>query len=326
MSKETPDRTDPTAQGSPRARKLHLRGVLRVAAFSFVVSTAIGLLAMRSAYGDIKESALIVGRQLVQFQDLVGRSHRVRLNGEPLYVASAVTDQPVDTVLDRFEQDCEQNAGAMKELFEQLPEALQQDVRDKAPRNAGIGIIRQDEHEEGYIACLAQRPGEDITTLSRRLQAFVETGDLAQVGDLRYAYAKRRDGASKTHVVTVWSEGPFKIGRIIPPDGTEPPGADPAHAPRPIESVRMLSAEIDGAPYAVRLYDSRKTDKEVLAAYDAQMPQLGWQVIPYVADEVPYSRAYSRDGVDMLVFAFAEGDKSYVSIVESSPKITAPVR
>lgn len=317
---------NPPQPPAPPKRKLSFRGLLRLLAYSFCVSSIIGTLAMRSAYGDLKESALIIGRQLVQFQDLVGRSHRVRLNGEPIYVASAVTDQSVDTVLDRFEASCEENAGAMKQIFEQLPEAMQQDVKDKVPGNEGIGIIRQDADSEGYIACLAQKPGDDMSTLSNRLKEFVETGDLSKVGDLRYAYAKRRDGASKTHVITVWSDGPFKIGRIIPADGSEPPGADPANAPRPVESVRMLSAEIDGAPYAVRLYDSRKSDQEVLAAYDDQMPKLGWQVIPYVADEVKYGRAYSRDGIDMLVFAFAEGDKSYVSVVETSPRAAEPIR
>ncbi len=317
-----------TAPGpaTPVRRKLHLRGVLRVMGYSMFVSALIGTVALHSAYGDLKESALVIGRQLVQFQDLVGQSHRVRLNGEPIYVASAVTDQSVATVLDRFQKSCEENAGAMKQMFEQLPEAMQRDVAQKVPGKEGLGIIRQDADSEGYVACLAQKPGDDMTTLSNRLKEFVQTGDLSKVGDLRYAYAKRRDGAKKTHVVTVWSEGPLKIGRIIPADGSEPPGDDPANAPRPLDSVRMLSASVEGAPYAVRLYDSRRSDQQVLSAYDEQMPKLGWQPIPNVADQVKYGRAYSREGVDMLVFAFAQGGKSYVSIVESSPKAPEPLK
>lgn len=290
---------------------------LRLAAYTLCVSLVLGTLATRSAFGDLQDSAMVVGRQLSQFEDMPGRSYRVRLNGEPIQVASAVTDQSVAAVLDRFEKMCEENAGAMKTVFEQLPEPMRRDVAAKVKGNGALAIVRNGVEREGYVACLAQAPGEDITTLGSRLESFAATGDLSKVGDLRYVYARRRPKGTKTHVVTVWTDGSFHPGRVLPAEGAEPAGTDPANAPRPLDSVRLLAAEVEGAPYAVRIYDSRASEKDVLAAYDASMPGRGWSPIPHVAREVAYARAYSRDGVDMLVFAFADGDRCQVSLVES---------
>ena len=299
---------------STQSKKLHLRGVVRVLGYASFVSLVLGTVAMRSAYADWKESALVVGRELSQFEDLVGQSHRLRLNGEPVYVASAQTEQPVQTVLGRFETLCKDNAGSMPSMFAQLPENLREQFEHNLPGSRGLGVIRQDAESEGYVACLAQKPGDDWTTMASRLQAFGDTGDLSKVGNLRYVYAKRRAGASSTHVVTVWTEGPFKIGNIAPDDGREPPGSDPENAPRPVDAVRLLSAEIEGAPYAVRMYDSPKRDQDVLAQYDRELPKLGWEAVPYVSEQVKYGRAFQRQGVEMLVFALYRMKKSVENI------------
>jgi hypothetical protein len=225
-----------------------------------------------------------------------------------------MSPQPVKEVLDRFEKSCREHAGGLVEQFEKLPESLK-DTFGEEKGTAGVGIVRkQSGDDEGIIACLAQKPGDDFSTLATRLQETVTTGDLSKVGNLRYVYVRKSDGGS--HVVTVWTDGEFKYTNIVPMDGKEPPGTDPQNAPRPDDAVRLLTAEIEGAPYSVRIYDAGKRQQEVLAAYDKRMPELGWKASESVKRELPNGRAYERDGVDMLVFANEEGDRTYLTMVE----------
>lgn len=316
---------EPTSKPSARTRlaekakrRIHLRGVMRVLVYCTFASLVIAGVSIRSAYGSFKDSALIMGRQLASFGDLEGRINRVLLNGEPIYVTSAVTKAPMGDVLDRFETLCRQNAGGLDKMFEQLPQNLK-DEFEEVDGTAGVGIIRNQDGPEGMIACLAQEPLDGWASLPTRIEQFLGSGDLSKVGDLRYVYVKE-NGEGRTHVITVWTDGPFNLFNVAPMDGQEAPGSDSPNAPRPQDAVRLLSATIEGAPYAVRIYDSAKPHLEVLAMYDEQMPARGWKPIPHVSDDAPYGRGYTREGVDMLVFAFEEKDRSYVSVVEMSPR------
>lgn len=303
-----------------RLRRLSLRGIARLMVYCVFASTLLAGLAIRSAYGDLKESALIIGRQLAQFEDLLGTTHRVRLNGESMYVSTVTTDQGLDQVLDRFETACRENAGGLAEAFKDLPASIKAD--QALAGSQGLGIVREDNSSEGIVACLSQH-GKELESLAMRLREAVETGDLSKVGDLRYVYAKKTKNG-RTHVITVWTEGPFRLNSIAPIDGGEAPGSDSANAPRPTEAVRLLSAEIDGAPHAVRIYDSATPAEQLLQMYDAQMPSRGWEPIAFVSEEVPHARAFNREGVDMMVFVFTENGRSYVSVVETRPRQSQP--
>lgn len=293
--------------------------ILRVATYLFVVCSVVAVVAIRSAYGDAKEQALFVGKQLTEMKDLVGSSHRLKLNGETIYVASAITDQSVSRVLDRFEQVCAKAGTGLAEEFQKLPveaqRGFQTPVGELGEGGSKLGIIRDERDYEGMVACLVRAPEQKQESIYERLQQFADSGDLGDVGQLRYAYARHTD-SGKTHVVTSWTEGSFQVRNLAPPDGREAPGSDPANATRPLDSTRLLTAEIEGAPYAVRVYDASARWERVLQAYDREMGRLGWQTAPYVAEEVPNGRAYSREGVDLLVFADENGDHSVVSVVE----------
>jgi hypothetical protein len=161
-----------------------------------------------------------------------------------------------------------------------------------------------------------QRKDRPTLPLNQRLRQFATSGDLGKVGLLRYAYAKRTS-AGRTHVITSWTDGAFHVFNLAPVDGSEPPGSDPPHVTRPKGAKRLLSAEIEGTPHSVRVYDCPSQAAHVLSGFDKQLPRQGWKAIPFVAEETPGGRAYSRQGVDMLVFATPDGDHSLVSIVET---------
>jgi len=299
-------------------KRNRLKAIARLMAYCFVVSLVLGVLALRSAYGDMKESVMIIGRQLSQFGDLTGGSYRLLLNGEPINVASAMTDQPVKQVLDRFQVACEKGDLGLADQFKKLPEALEKQVKAElaAKGASAFGIMRKQSAGEGMVACLVQRHDQLKGSVVKRLRQFASTGDLGKLGLLRYAYARRTSGG-RTHVITSWTDGAFHVFNLAPMDGSEPPGSDPAHVGRPSGAKRLLSAEIEGTPHSIRVYDCPSQADDVLSGFDQHLPRQGWKAIPFVAEETPGGRAYSRQGVDMLVFATPDGDHSLVSIVET---------
>jgi hypothetical protein len=263
----------------------------------------------------MKESALVIGRQLAQFGDLTGHSNRLLLNGEPINLASAMTDQSVKHVLDRFQAACERGDIGLAQDFEKLPAALKKKTLAQVGENK-VGIMRQENASEGMVACLVRGNGPVQVPVVKRLAAFAKTGDLSSVGYLRYAYA-RRTPAGHTHVITSWTDDSFHLFNLSPMDGSEPPGSDVPNAGRPQGAKRLLSAGIEGTPHSVRVYDCPSQARDALTGFDKQVSGKGWKPIPFVAQETPGSRAYSRKGVDLIVFASPEGDHSVVSIVET---------
>ena len=77
LDREQPSKRE--AADTPRTRKakrrIHLRGVVRVLVYCMFVSVVIAGISVRSAYGDFKDSSMVIGRQLATFGDLEGSVH-----------------------------------------------------------------------------------------------------------------------------------------------------------------------------------------------------------------------------------------------------------
>ena len=294
--------------------------VARVGAYGICVFTLIGGLAARSVYGDVREQTFLVGRELASMKDLVGESHKVMINGEPMFVGAAVIDSNVGEVLDRFEKLCKENSQGLDEALTNpadFPEKTREALKKLGA--TGLGILRYEHGGEGSIACLAHQGGGGVKGLTERLKAFSKSLDLADVGKLRYAYARPTDNG-RVQVVTAWTDGSLKIGNMFPVDGSEPPGTDVNDVPRPEGSQRLLTAEVAGAPYGIHIYTAPGKPDEVLRAYDALLPKGGWQAQEWVAKGAPGTRAFHKDERDVLVFADPDGEKSAVSIIEMRAK------
>jgi hypothetical protein len=275
---------------------------------------------VHSARGHIEEKAFQVGQDLAQFADLLQGTHRVRLNGETIYLASALTDEDKHALLDRFDDHCRAHSGGLAEEFARLPQAEQKRLAEKAPFswNARFGVVRRETDEAGMVVCFAQREGDGLKTAVARLQAVVETGDLGAFGNLRYAFVRRTENG-KSHVLTTFTEGRFDLNRVLG-RGQEAGGEDPPGAPRPPGGRRVLSVSADGAPYGVQSFQTDATAESVAAFYRENMPALGWKKA--VADDDIYKAAiYQRNGVMMTITALelAEGQPTTVTFVEGSP-------
>ena len=290
----------------------------RVTTYAAAVFAFFGVLAARTAYGDVSDATLSLGRQLASFEDLTGRSYRVHLNGEVVNVANVTIDEPLERVLERFEAHCERGTVLPPELLAAGLEEVGGSLKfPDGAEMAATGVIARRGEWDGVVACLVASDAERFQPFSERLSRFAETLDVSEIGYLRYGYAKRTaDG--RTNVLTLWTNWSFHLGALLPPEGRDAPGDDIRNAPRPVDSLRLLSADIEGAPYGCRFYESTTHVAEVLTSLDRDMGQAGWEELRALEEHAPGMRVYSREGVDIYALAESAGAGSIVTLVETS--------
>jgi hypothetical protein len=305
------------AKRGPR-KEWRIKKVIRLLAFCTGVCLVGAGLAARSAYGDVTASALALGHELGKMGD-VGEKRPVRLNGQPIYVTSTTESTPLSEVLDRMEAICRENSvGLVKEL-DDLTEELKKELPSGPDSAEAAGIVRKEEATSGFVACFARDANEreKATDVAARLVEVIETGELSKLGKLRYLFGERtKEG--RTHIVAVWTDGPFNLYSLFPQFEGDAPGADPKDVPRPIDSSRLLTADIEGVPYGIHMYESAARYTDVLANYDEELPKRGWEAVLTDPGGEAEERVYQRGGVDLMIFAGrgASDDRTIVSLVQ----------
>jgi hypothetical protein len=299
-----------------------LRGLTRLGVYTTTVFLGLAALAARSARSDAGEAALVMGREFAQLGGAIQNGNRVRLNGEQIYVGSTIVDMPTNEVLDRFEALCRQGAQDLDSVTKDpslgLPAAERSFLAGLGLQ--GLGIIRNESHGEGTVACVTRSGEGGFQGFTERVSRFTTSMDLHDLGKLRYVYTRPTSNKKRSQVITVWTDGSLKLNRLFPEPGTDAPGADPTGVPRPPQSSRLLSAEIDGAPYGIRLYESDQKPIEVLKFYDERLAAEGWSPIAEVPKVKAEARAFSKGGADLLVIA-EPGPRTSVSLVELPSKV-----
>lgn len=291
-----------------------VRGVLRVGAYLMVVSLIGAGLAARSAYGSVSEQALATGRQLAKLGDFTKDNERLLLNGQALTMASATTDLSVGQVLDRFEALCKEEGAVPRDLRE-VQGVLSDPALAKQAARLNYGVLRQESKDDGVVACTVKDP-QNKRRFWDGFAAFAESWDLAELGHLRYAYVRKLD-SGRSHVLTAWTDGSFKVSAMAPPtEGADAPGADSPNVPRPPSSVRYLSASAEGRPHSVRVYESTVPATEILAGYEKDMTAKGYERV-FIGEDAPEARYFSKGGVDVVVVASQNGERSLVSALET---------
>jgi hypothetical protein len=292
-----------------------VRGTMRVLTYLTIVSVIAAGLSIRSAYGSVSEQALITGRQLAKLSDITKDSQRLMLNGQPLNIASAVVDKSLDQVLDRFEAICREE-GVVARDFREIKGLMTDASAVDAAKRGRLGVLRQQTIDDGVVACVVRSPENGKRPFYEGLAKFGDNWDLAEVGHLRLAYARRVESGD-THVMTLWTDGSFRLDAMIPPaDGADAQGSDSATFPRPDSSQRFLSAGAEGLPHGVRIYESKATANEVLSKYVETLPAQGWEQVS-IGEDAPEARYFTKGGLDVIVVAQQSGDRSVVSIMET---------
>ena len=263
-------------------------GIVRVLAFALLVNAAFSVLCVRRVWGDIGRSAEQAGERLSELSQVLGERQALTLNGSVLYVGARHVELDVDAVLDRFEQHCQAHSGGFDVEMRSLSQAARASLGLEPRSGRGLGTARfQDSSGAGVIACVVAPAGSTgFTGLWQRIQAFAQSGDLSQIGHLRYAFARKTKGGTGADIVTIWNEGALNVSEMLFPEG-DAPGRDNLEIPRPPESARVFDAEVDSKPYAVRSYESKRSRAELVAFYQAKLAALGWSRMPGQSDLAP---------------------------------------
>ncbi|UJR82147.1 hypothetical protein [Sandaracinus amylolyticus] len=280
------------------------KGFGRAAGFLSLVWIAATLVAVRAARADLDEVMLGFGAETMHLAEARQQSAPTALsiNGAEILVSSGMDDRELDAVLDVFEARCRASDG---HLHAQLERAGETEV---AAGGWLDGTLREDDDDRGYVACLDLGP-EDVepSALLERVQRFVDTGDLAAIGELRYVFAERAEHG--THFVAYWTEGSFPISTMFPSEG-DAPGRDVDGVSRPPGSRRVLSARAGDEPYALTVFTGASMGVDGLERfYRDSLSSEGFRLLEPEALE---GRAYESDGALGLV---AERDGRMVTVV-----------
>jgi hypothetical protein len=163
-----------------------------------------------------------------------------------------------------------------------VPAAAKQKLEARLPKGSSLfdGVLRTESDKEGVVACIDTSGKLGLQELLGRLQRFQKSGDLADVGELRYALARKV--GDKTSVLMAWTEGSMPVLRMFPASG-DAPGVDPVDVPRVPGMRRLLSTWENGEPYALALYSAPGQAPGPLAArYRSELTLAGWtsSVVP----------------------------------------------
>lgn len=290
---------------------------LRLATYVVFVGVVGAGLAYRSAYAGLQDQSVVMGRELMQVGDLVRDRYRVRLNGEPVWVNNVNVEVSKKELLDKAEAMCRKNSGGVDKAYEGFPADFRKTLSG-AEEAAVMGVLRQEAGDEGVVACVVNPTAQGgIMGLASRVEEFGKTKDLATIGNLRYVYVKQNGKSSR--MLTAITEGSFRMDRFAPEAG-EPAGTDPTDAPRPKSSVRLMSAEVDGAAYGTRMYESTESAATILAQYDAEMPGHGWTRPASIPGRDHEARLYMKDDADFILVTHEDRGRTYITLIESVSK------
>ncbi len=263
-----------------KVSKKRLLGTARVLAYGTVVSLGLGALTVKSAVANVSDESLQLGRKLAGLQDLVHGAQEFRLNGESVFFASSKVDDTVPTVLDRFEKHCTGSRAFDPLTWKALAGENAKEADEKLEERgvSKFGVLRKEDPNEhdGVVMCFTKDNGGPGNFLMG-LQKFAQSGDLHDLGDVRYVHAVRN--GARTFVQTMWTDGSFNVRKIMGTPGVDSPGTDFVSLPRPMHATRMITAEALNTPYAARIYDSTDAPDAVLQNYADKMFAQGWSAV-----------------------------------------------
>lgn len=260
---------------------------------------------VHQARATLGERFVGLGAAMMRYADAIGHDtpRLLQLNGQRLFMTVATTDDSVAEVLDAYEARCKDRDGRMAERL----------VRESSadPSNFDLALfdatIREGNDRKGVVACLdvgdeEMGPREWLA----RVHRFLETGNLAEVGQLRLVFAEK--GYERTRVVAFFTEGDFHALELFPESG-DAPGADPEGLPRPRGARRILSAWEEGEPYGLVVYADVEGEVDVAKRrYAAELRDAGFRVQDDLDPETRSPALLAFHGPREVVVVFCRED------------------
>jgi hypothetical protein len=306
-----------------KSRRIHelarrLLGSLRAAAYVLVVSSASLAFLSTRADAQLREQSRSLSQELLPIADLLRDATSLRLNGEVLNFSMTIVEgTSVREVLDRVQAQCVSKPGPLAQqslaLIEHLPKQFP-GSHQAAELLSKLAITRQEADGQGAVLCFV---GDGSALEPAFAEDFERTQDLGKLGRLRYVMAGQgsaeRGEQHLTRVISLWTEGQFRLDRLAVPQTGDAPGSDSSIVPRPPGAVRTFCAETVGAPYAVRVYETDAAPSQVLAYYDARMTAFKQLTM---AGYEQTGRAYVKDATPLLLHLTQRDEKTVVTISE----------
>jgi hypothetical protein len=278
-------------------RRAVLVPVLRLGFFLGVACVVAIVLLLQSVRADVEDVLSGAGATILEYPGAPREGLRkLHLNGVRVSFRTQTIEAPLVDVLAHYETLCRTRGAGLADQLRTI--ATQTGGSDRA----------------GYVACLDMGDApQSLGTLVSRFVSFSETGDLRELGALRYALARRITGNSResTFLLTMWADSAVHLHRMLPHGGADAAGHDPVGVPRPLGSQRILSVWEDQQPSGIFVYRvTAKSAEELDAFYRSELPKHGWMVI-----ERHPSESIEVDGIRMLS---SEKDGRLVTVLSRS--------
>lgn len=243
-----------------RARST-LWSALRFASFLALLLTIVLLLLLKQARAAVDEALLGVGASAMEYPGArAGDARQLRLNGARLYFRTQTIDAGSHSVLDHYEASC-----------------------DNGATFAALATISAREAGRGYVACLdVAREASTLDGLVSGFVRFSRTGDIHELGQVRYAYAQPIEGSegNRTFLLTMWTEDGLNLYEVLPREGRDAAGRDLGEVPRPPDSQRILSSSELGRSSSVAVYLAKASSTLTLQQYyRAAFRARGWEIL-----------------------------------------------
>lgn len=289
---------------------------LRLGAYVLVLCSLSTWWLLHRASAAVTEHSLEVGRELAKMKELMAGTTIMELNGERMTLTSASSEHDVGTILDRFGATCAEQSGGVTEELEALVEGGARFPENVKPKSALV-LRSQKDAREGASACFARSGEGGLRDLTARLTRTVESGEFGSLGELRYVFARRKEGSSSTHVIAVRAHSALALAKMFPESG-DAPGADLFAGARPADARRIVSAKVDGTRHHATIYQTARPAEQALRDFDAPLSAQGFHVgdlsVVDGMNAIP-TRVFIKPDDTVVVVADPEvGDDGQVSV------------
>lgn len=215
---------------------------------------------VRQVSADVSELSSTLGRRLDELQRVADGTTTLRLNGQRFTLTTLTSEASVADVLERFSRSCARQSGG---LLEELRELGDRGITLPPEAASSLGVLRLSRSEDDASAgCFARAGSGGAKDVLERAQRALRSGDLAELGQLRYVFAQRRRSGI-THVLTLTALDRIPIATMFPEQG-DAPGTDLFDGVRPPGARRVLSARVEGSKQQIALYESHGDPEEGL--------------------------------------------------------------
>jgi hypothetical protein len=298
---------------APRRPRYRLLAVIRVTALlalCLALSLAALLRATQARAGDV---LVQLGNQLMRLPDAY-YGYAVRelwINGLALKVQSGSSRLPALEVVAEFRKACATHAAVqLDERERKQAGALNQESWFK---NALDGVLIEHGEAGTAVACIdAMGKPWDVLSVADAAQRFVKSGDLLEMGRLRYAWVTEAEQGSV--FLTFWTDGSARLLEQFPRD-RDAPGVDFPDLGRVEGSQRYLSAHLEDS--FLTMYAHREGALDGLwEQYRASLVRGGYQILDkYAHSEGHFSCAFEKGDRHGQLTLTAQDGKTLVTLL-----------